>query len=145
MNHFFEKLAQTFSPYILLITRILSGYMFLLHGTAKFFEVPISMTGGNGAIPLFSLFGIAGILEIMGGILLILGLFTRATAFILAGQMAVAYFMFHAKSGVIFDTISNKGEAAALFSMVFLLLWHSGAGKFSLDAKLANKSASLYR
>ncbi|MDG6446578.1 DoxX family protein [Glaesserella parasuis] len=136
MNNFFEKLAQTFSPYILLITRVLVGYMFLLHGTAKFFELPISMTGGNGAVPLFSLFGVAGVLEIVGGILLILGLFTRATAFILAGQMAVAYFMFHAASGAIFDPISNKGEAAALFSMVFLLLWHSGAGKLSLDAKL---------
>lgn len=113
MNNFFEKLAQTFSPYILLITRVLVGYMFLLHGTAKFFELPISMTGGNGAVPLFSLFGVAGVLEIVGGILLILGLFTRATAFILAGQMAVAYFIFHAASGAIFDPISNKGEAAA--------------------------------
>lgn len=84
--------------------------------------------------------GVAGVLEIVGGILLIFGLFTRLTSFVLAGQMAVAYFMFHAMSGGIFDPISNKGEASALFCMAFLLLWHAGAGKFPLDNAL-NKSA----
>lgn len=136
MNHVFEKFAQVLSPYILLISRVLVGYMYFLHGTSKFFEFPVSMTGGNGSVALFSIFGLARILEIIGGLFLILGLFTRATAFILSGQMAVAYFMVHAASGIIFDPISNKGEVAALFSMAFLLLWHSGAGKFSLDAKL---------
>lgn len=136
MNALFEKLANQFNPFILLLTRVAVGYMFLLHGTAKFFEFPVSMTKGNGSVPLFSLFGVAGVLEIVGGILLILGLFTRLTSFVLAGQMAVAYFMFHAMSGGIFDPISNKGEAAALFCMAFLLLWHAGAGKFSLDNAL---------
>ncbi len=140
MNALFEKLANQFNPFILLLTRVAVGYMFLLHGTAKFFEFPVSMTGGNGSVRLFSMFGVAGVLEIVGGILLILGLFTRLTSFILAGQMAVAYFMFHAMSGGIFNPMGNKGEAAVLFCMAFLLLWNAGAGKFSLDNAL-NKSA----
>lgn len=140
MNTLFEKLANQFSPFLLLLTRVAVGYMFLLHGTAKFFEFPVSMTGGNGSVPLFSLFGVAGVLEIVGGIFLILGLFTRLTSFILAGQMAVAYFMFHASSGGLFNPMGNKGEAAALFCMAFLLLWHTGAGKFSVDNAL-NTSA----
>lgn len=133
MNTFFENLASKLNDSVLLLTRLATGYMFMLHGTAKFFEFPMSMTDGHGAIPLFSLFGFAGVLEIAGGVLLILGLFTRMTSFILAGQMAVAYFMVHAASGGLFNPMGNKGEAAALFCMVFLLLWMTGAGKFSLD------------
>ncbi|ETD72925.1 hypothetical protein V757_01225 [Pelistega indica] len=138
MNSFFEKLSNQLSPFILLITRVLIGYMYLLHGTSKFFEYPLSMTGSNGSVALFSIFGLAGILEIGGGILLILGLFTRATAFVLAGQMAVAYFMFHAApAGNVLVPLLNKGEATALYSLAFLLLMYTGAGKLSLDAKLA--------
>lgn len=139
MNTLFAKMAQPLENVILLLTRVVVGYGFLLHGTAKFFEFPVSMTNGNGAVPLFSMFGVAGVLEIVGGILLILGLFTRLTAFILAGQMAVAYFMFHASSGAVFDPISNKGEGAMLYCMAFLLFWLVGAGKFSLDAKFGAK------
>ncbi|MDY3330718.1 MAG: DoxX family protein [Pelistega sp.] len=138
MNAFFENLSTQLSSVILLVTRVLIGYMYLLHGTSKFFEVPVSLTGGNGSVELFSIFGLGGILEIGGGLLLILGLFTRPAAFILAGQMAVAYFMFHVgSSGIIFDPLSNKGEVAALYSLTFLLLMYTGAGKFSLDTKLA--------
>lgn len=139
MNTFFEKLAQSLSPYVLLLVRVAVGYMFLLHGTAKFFEFPVSMTGGNGALPLFSLMGIGGVLEITGGILITIGLLTRPVAFLMAGMMAVAYFAFHASSGVIFDPITNQGEAAALFCMAFLLLWLTGAGSLSLDHQLAKK------
>ena len=135
----FDKLAKNLSPYILLITRLATGYMFLLHGTAKFFEFPISMTGGNGSIPLLSLMGVGGVIEIVGGLLIAIGLFTRPTAFVVAGMSAVAYFGFHAPSGM-FNPISNGGEAAALFCMVFLLLWLTGAGKLSLDAKLFQHS-----
>lgn len=134
MNQTFEKLAHTLSSYLLLVVRLATGYMFLLHGTAKFFEFPISMTDGNGAVPLFSVFGIGGLLEIIGGVLLMVGLFTRPVAFLLAGMMAVAYFVFHAlPNAMIFNPIGNQGEAAALFCMVFLLLWVTGAGKISLD------------
>ncbi|EFN01785.1 hypothetical protein appser13_20940 [Actinobacillus pleuropneumoniae serovar 13 str. N273] len=85
-----------FTPYALALLRIVAAYMFLLHGTAKFFEFPVSMTGGNGSVPLMSMYGIGGILEIGGGILLLLGLFTRPVAFLLSGMMAYAYFFMHA-------------------------------------------------
>lgn len=136
MNSLFKNLADSLNDYILLLSRVVVGYMFLLHGTAKFFEFPVSMTDGNGAVPLLSVFGVAGVLEIVGGVLLMLGLFVRPVAFLLAGQMAVAYFVFHTGFTQIFDPISNKGESAVLFCMVFLLFWLNGAGKFSLDNKL---------
>ncbi len=142
MNAFFEQLAGRLHGFILLLARVLVGYMYLLHGTSKFFEFPVSMTGGNGSVPLFSLMGLAGVLEIGGGLLLVLGLFTRPAAFVLAGQMAVAYFMVHAASGPLLDPLSNQGESAALFCMAFLLLWVSGAGRFSLDHKLGRSSAA---
>ena len=97
MNSTFEKLT----PVVLLLARIVIGYMFLLHGTAKFFEYPMSMTGGNGAVtdPMMI---VGGILEIAGGLLLALGLFTRPISFLLAGQMAYAYFFMHVSAETIF-------------------------------------------
>lgn len=126
---------QPLQPYILALVRILTGYAFLLHGTAKFFEFPFSMTEGNGAVPLMSIFGLAGVLEIVGGVLILLGLFTRVTAFILSGQMAVAYFMFHFS---IFP-LANQGEPAMLFSLVFLVLAVFGGGALSLDNRATSK------
>ncbi|QIW16441.1 hypothetical protein A4G20_08895 [Pasteurellaceae bacterium RH1A] len=135
MNQLLDKLR----PYAFLIARIVAGYMFLLHGTAKFFEFPMSMTGGNGSVALFSLFGLAGILEIVGGLFIILGLFTRPTAFLLSGQMAYAY-LFHVQSdGFPLLPLLNKGELAALYSVFFLVLVFTGAGKLSLDHKLSTK------
>lgn len=136
MNMVFKNLANNLQDCILLLTRVVTGYAFLLHGTAKFFEFPVSMTDGNGAVPLLSVYGVGGVLEIVGGILLILGLFVRPVSFLLAGMMAVAYFVFHSGFALIFNPIVNKGEAAALYCMVFLLYWVFGAGKFSLDNKL---------
>ncbi|AWI50810.1 DoxX family protein, possible membrane protein [Actinobacillus minor 202] len=135
MNQAIEKL----SPVILLLARVVIGYMFLLHGTAKFFEFPMSMTGGNGSVPLFSIYGVGGIIEIVGGLFTILGLFTRPTAFLLAGQMAYAYFFMHMTADTIFDPLTNKGELAVMYCMAFLILLVTGAGKLSLDAKLNNK------
>lgn len=131
-----NQLCETLRPVAFLIARVLVAYMFLLHGTAKLFEFPMSMTGGNGAVPLLSLFGAAAILEVVGGILIILGLFTRPVAFLLSGQMAYAYFFFHAaKEGNTLLPILNKGELAAVYSLFFLLLVFVGAGKISLDHK----------
>ncbi|MFZ7130601.1 DoxX family protein [Avibacterium avium] len=128
------------SPYALGLLRIIAGYMFLLHGTSKFFEYPVSMTGGNGAVELFSMMGIGGVLEIVGGALLILGLFTRPVAFILSGMMAVAYFQIHASLDNVLLPIVNKGELAALYSLVFLNFVFLGAGAFSLDSKICKKA-----
>ena len=135
-----NQLLDKFSPIVFLLVRIVVGYMYLLHGTAKFFEFPVSMTGGNGSVELFSLFGIAAILEIVGGIFIILGLFTRPTAFLLSGQMAYAYFIFHATAENVLQPMLNKGELAALYSVVFLLFVVTGAGKLSLDQKFFGKS-----
>lgn len=139
MNQLLEKLQFP----ALLIVRIVSGYMFMLHGLAKFFEYPMSMTGGNGAVPIFSIYGIGGLIEIAGGVLIILGLFTRFSAFILAGQMAYAYWIMHAaKAGIWLQPMQNGngGELAAIYSVLFLTLVFTGAGKLSLDHKLFNKA-----
>ena len=121
------------NTYVLGLLRIVAGYMFLLHGTAKLFEFPVSMTGGNGAVELLSLYGIGGLIEVVGGLLLILGLFTRITAYILSGQMAYAYFIIHATAETILLPIVNKGELAALYCLVFLYFVFSGSGAWALD------------
>lgn len=126
-------------PYVLAFLRIVAAYMFILHGTAKFWEFPISMTGGNGSVgdPMMI---VGGVIEIVGSILLILGLFTRPTAFILSGQMAYAYFFMHVtdKGNLLFPIV-NGGELALLYSVVFLYFVFSGAGACALDNKLFKK------
>lgn len=126
-----------FAPAVLSLLRIASAYMFMLHGTAKFFSFPVAM--GSGAPS--GIYLAAAILEVGGGILLLLGLLTRPVAFILSGQMAVAYFMAHASQGNTLFPIANGGESAALFSFVFLYLAAAGGGAWSLD-KLFCKNRS---
>ena len=129
------KSLEKFSPQVLGLLRIITGYMFLLHGTAKFFEFPISMTGGNGSVALLSMYGIGGLIEVIGSVLIILGLFTRPAAFVLSGQMAFAYFGIHASFANILLPIVNQGELAALYSLVFLYFATAGSGAFALDNK----------
>ena len=124
--------------YFLGLLRIISGYAFVLHATAKFWEFPMSMTGGKGSVELTSLMGIGGAIELVFGILLTLGLFTRVSAFLLSGQMAVAYFMFHAPKGFFFP-LMNDGEPAILYCFIFLYFVFAGAGAFALDNKIAKK------
>jgi putative oxidoreductase len=125
-----EKLEALLSPYrpnFLAILRIMTALLFLAHGTSKLLGWP-----DTGFTPqLFSLPGLAGVLEVAGGVLLVLGYLTRPVAFILAGEMAVAYFMAHAPRG--FHPILNGGESAVLFCFVFLYLVFAGAGAWSLD------------
>ena len=111
--------------------RIMSGLLLLEHGTSKYFNFPPTEYFANG-VEVFSLMGLAGALEIIGGILIILGLFTRLTAFILAGEMAAAYFMGHVSQG--FFPMLNQGDAAILFCFIFLFFSAAGAGPYSLDA-----------
>lgn len=134
-----NALSEKLSPFVLLLARVIAGYMFALHGTAKFFEFPMSMTGGNGSVPLFSLYGLGGIIEIVTGLFIALGLFTRASAFLAAGQMAYAYFFMHATAATLFLPLLNGGELAIMYCMLFLVFFVTGAGKFSFDAKLAKK------
>ena len=120
---------ETWSPRMLGVLRIVTGLLFLEHGSAKLLGVPhIAMF--DGLQPL-SLIGVAGILELVGGLLIALGLFTRPAAFILSGEMAVGYFMAHAPHG--FLPILNEGELAVLYCFVFLYLCVVGPGAFSID------------
>ena len=126
----FDALAASWAPRLLSVLRIMTGLLFLQHGTAKLFKIPVIPMFAN--LSLTSLPGIAGILELVGGVLFILGLFTRSTAFVLSGLMAFAYFIAHAPRG--FWPILNAGELAVLYCFVFLYFAAAGAGPWSLDA-----------
>jgi len=125
MDH---SLATIWAPRMLAILRIVAALLFLEHGTQKLFGFPPS---DYPTAALLSLMGVAGILELAGGVLLVLGLFTRPAAFVLAGMMAVAYWMAHAPQS--FFPILNNGDAAILFCFVFLYLFVAGPGAWSLD------------
>lgn len=112
--------------------RIVAGFLFFCHGAQKIFGV----FGGHKA-PMVSMFGLAGILEIIGGALIIIGLFTRPVALILCGEMAYAYFTMHAKHGPV--PIVNQGELAVLYCFFFLWLTFSGPGALSVDALIRKK------
>ena len=128
----FNSTAARYAPHAQALLRIVSGYLFMMHGTAKLFHVPhVPMYDG---VQLMSLIGLAGVLEMVGGALLIVGLFTRVVAFVLAGEMAVAYFMAHASKGDPLMPLLNQGEPAVLFCFVFLFLAAAGAGAWSIAA-----------
>jgi len=129
---FDNALLETWRPRALAVLRIVTGYLFMAHGTAKLFGIPHVKMFDN--LQLFSLVGFAGVLEVFGGALLLLGLFTRPVAFVLSGFMAVAYFMAHASQGHVLLPILNQGELAVLYSFVFLYFVFSGAGAWSLDS-----------
>jgi putative oxidoreductase len=125
-------------PYGRSLLRIAAAFCFSLHGFQKIFGM-FGGLGGNGAVASFpTLAWFAGMLEMAGGILLLFGLFSRPTAFILSGQMAVAYFMMHQPRGLL--PIANGGELAAVYSFLFLYLALAGAGPISLDAIVRKKA-----
>ena len=121
INVWFAGLA----PYLLSVLRIITAFIFMQHGTMKLFGFPAPM----GDISLFSLMGVAGSLEVFGGLLILIGLFTRPVAFILSGEMAFAYFMAHFPQG--FWPVLNHGEPAALYCFIYLYL--AAAGAWSVD------------
>ena len=114
------------------LLRMVAGLLFMLHGGQKLFGWFGGPGGDGGTVELASLMGLAGILELAGGALIIVGLFTRPVAFVLSGEMAVAYFMAHFPNG--FWPIENRGEPAALFAFIFLFFAFNGAGPLSADA-----------
>jgi putative oxidoreductase len=126
---------DTWRPRALALLRIVAGFLYLQHGTAKLFHVP--HVAYFDQLPVMSLIGFAGMLEIVGGLLILLGLFTRPAAFILSGEMAVAYFMQHAPQGHFFMPALNQGEQAVLYCFIFLLLSVAGGGAWGLDAMRA--------
>jgi putative oxidoreductase len=123
--------SAVWAPRLLSVFRIVLALLFLAHGLVKLFGFPAGAQPGQ--VPLVSLFGLAGVLELVGGAAVLVGLFTRPVAFILAGEMAVAYFMVHAPQG--FFPILNGGELSILYCFAFLYLAAAGAGPWSIDAK----------
>jgi len=124
---------------LLSILRIVAALLFMAHGIQKLFAWPAGEP--QSTVPLLSLMGLAGVLETFGGLLLALGLFTRPVAFVLAGEMAVAYFMAHAPRG--FWPILNRGELPVLFCFLFLYLAAIGGGPWSLDERRARHRGGL--
>jgi putative oxidoreductase len=125
-----DEFCQTWSPRLLSVLRIMTALLFLQHGTAKYLGFPQVAAFDN--LQFLSLLGASGVLELVGGVLMLIGLFTRPVAFILSGFMAVAYFMAHAPQG--FYPMLNQGELAVLYCFVFLYLSVAGGGTWSLDA-----------
>jgi putative oxidoreductase len=122
----------TYAPHVLSLLRIVAAFVFITFGSAKWFGFPGEIVPGGGTVPLASQAGAASVLETVGGTLLLLGLFTRPVAFVLAGEMAVAYFIGHAPMG--FWPVLNQGTPAVLFCFIWLYISAAGPGPWALDA-----------
>ena len=131
------------APYLLSVLRIVAAFLFMQVGTAKLFAFPGAVMPGGGTAAAGSLAWVAGVLEAFGGLFLLVGLFTRPVAFLLSGEMAVAYFMGHAPQGL--WPVLNEGSGAILYCFLFLYLSAAGSGPWGLDALRSRKvpSASI--
>lgn len=125
---------RSWSPYLLSILRIIVGFLFMQYGTTKLWGFPAAIMPGGGTAPVASLPGFAGVLEAFGGAFIFLGLLTRPVAFLLSGEMAVAYFLGHAGKG--FWPVLNQGAPAVFYCFVFLYFSSAGPGPWSVDAAL---------
>jgi putative oxidoreductase len=132
-----QVFLDAWTPRALAALRVVVAFLYLQHGTAKVLHVP-RLAEFDG-LRLLSARGIAGMLEIVGSVLILLGLFTRPAAFILSGEMAVAYFTVHARQGHFFVPALNQGEEAVLYCFIFLFLSLAGAGAWSIDGYLASR------
>jgi putative oxidoreductase len=119
--------VSRYAPYAFALLRIVVGLLFAMHGSQKLLGFP----GDKPAMGLAGMMGVAGIIELVGGLLIALGLLTRPAAFLCSGLMAVAYFMAHAPNGAL--PIVNQGELAVVYCFVFLYIWAHGPGIWSLD------------
>ena len=126
-----DAFFATWTPRAQALLRIVTAYLFLTHGASKLLGIPHAAAFDN--LQLFSLIGLAGILELVGGVLLLLGLFTRPVAFILCGEMAFAYFIGNASRGQVLVPMLNRGELAVMYCFVFLFFAAAGADAWSLD------------
>lgn len=119
------------------VLRVVSAYLFMLHGSAKLLHLPHIARFEH--IHILSLVGVAGILELVGGALLVLGLLTRPVAFLLSGEMAIAYFIAHASRGNTLLPLVNGGEAAVLYCFIFLFFAIAGGGSWSFDRMIGRR------
>jgi len=131
---------KSWSPQLLSILRIVLAFLFIQVGSAKWFAFPAAVMPGGGTAPVGSLPWSAGVIEVVGGTLILFGLFTRPVAFILSGEMAFAYFMGHAGGG--FWPVLNQGALAVIYCFLFLYFSAAGPGPWSLDALLARRRAT---
>ena len=122
---------SAWGPQLQSLLRIVAAFMFMLSGTMKLFAFPAGIPPDGGTVQLMSQIGFGAILEVFGGVMLLLGIFTRPVAFLLAGEMAVAYFQFHSYQG--FWPVMNGGVSAVLYCFVWLYFSAAGAGPWSLD------------
>ena len=135
-------IPSSWTPSLQAVLRVVTGLLFLEHGTSKMLHFPINDTLTGMYAQMGALTTFTGVVELIGGLLFIIGAFTRITAFILSGFMAVAFWMVHfGMSGSIFPMI-NQGEAAALFCFIFLFLVSAGGGPLSVDALAKRKQGS---
>ena len=123
---------RSWTPYLLSVLRIVAAFLFIQFGTAKVYGLPAPVMPGGGTAAFNTQAWWAGMLETYGGLLLLVGLFTRPVAFLLSGEMAFAYFIGHAPQG--FWPVLNQGHPAIQFCFLFLYLSAAGAGPWSLDA-----------
>ena len=123
-----ERWLGRYSAYIYALLRMVAGFLFFQHGLQKLFGIP----GTQPPVDLMTQVGLAGVIELIGGVLIAVGLFTSPVAFIASGEMAVAYFQMHAPRG--FWPLVNGGELAALYSFLFLYFAAVGSGKWSVDS-----------
>lgn len=137
----YAETLDRYSPNALAALRIVTALIFMAHGTQKLFGFPAPPEGGLP--PAFSLFWIGAVMEFVGGLLILVGLLTRPVAFLLAGEMAVAYWMFHAPQN--FYPALNGGDAAILYCFVFLLLVFTGPGAWSIDGARADAGPQQVR
>lgn len=124
-----RRILGRYEPYFYALLRIVSGFLFTLHGTQKLFGFPPS---GKPATPLNAMMTFAGTVELIAGLMILFGLFASIAAFIASGQMAVAYFMAHQPQGAL--PVQNGGDAAVLFCFIFLYIAARGSGILSLDS-----------
>lgn len=127
----------TFGPAAHAILRIGAGLLFMQHGAQKLFGFLGGVDGAGATVPLVSQMGLAGVLEFFGGLLLVIGLFTRPVAIVLVLEMIAAYFIAHMPQGGF--PVQNGGELALLYALVFLFLAATGAGPWSVDDQLARR------
>ena len=134
-----DEFSERWAPYAIAVLRIVTALLYIEHGTAKLFGFPAT---DMPAPAVWSLPWVAGWMEVVGGILLIIGLFTRPVAFLLAGQMAVAYWMVHAPQSPF--PLVNNGDAAILYCFIFLLLVAVGPGRWSVDEARSRRHSDVH-
>lgn len=130
-------MKKEWSPQLLSVLRIILAFLYIQVGAAKWFAFPAAVMPGGGTAAVGSLPWFAGVIEVIGGTLILLGLFTRPVAFILSGEMAIAYFYGHARLG--FWPVLNQGALAVIYCFLFLYISAAGPGPWSLDAVLARR------